>query len=66
MLPLMLSDGLNDLPGVSCLAPDGAFYVFPNVKGTGISSRELADYLLYEAGVAKPISKRRCAAQRWL
>ena len=44
MLPLMLSDGLNDLPGVSCLAPDGAFYVFPNVKGTGISSRELADY----------------------
>jgi aspartate/methionine/tyrosine aminotransferase len=32
--------------------PVGAFYAFPNVEGTGIDSKTLADYLLYEAGVA--------------
>lgn len=45
-------DGLNKLPGFSCRKPKGAFYVFPNIKGTGMKSKELADYLLYEAGVA--------------
>ena len=35
-----------------CLEPDGAFYAFPNITGTGFSSRELADGLLQEAGVA--------------
>ena len=44
--------GLNDIPGFSCTVPDGAFYVFPNVSGTGMPSRELADLLLNEAGVA--------------
>lgn len=44
--------GLNTLPGVRCLEPDGAFYAFPNITGTGFSSRELADRLLQEAGVA--------------
>jgi aspartate aminotransferase len=44
--------GLNDLPGVSCLSPRGAFYVFPNVSGVPLPSEELADRLLEEAGVA--------------
>ncbi|HYR84813.1 MAG TPA: pyridoxal phosphate-dependent aminotransferase [Terriglobia bacterium] len=44
--------GLNEIPGFRCSVPPGAFYAFPNVTGTGISSRELADYLLNEAGVA--------------
>jgi aspartate aminotransferase len=45
-------DGLNALPGVRCLEPDGAFYAFPNIAATGINSRDLADRLLEEAGVA--------------
>ena len=45
-------EGLNALPNVSCATPRGAFYAFPNVSGTGFSSRELADALLDEAGVA--------------
>ena len=44
--------GLNKLPGVRCLEPDGAFYAFPNITAAGFSSRELADRLLEEAGVA--------------
>ena len=44
--------GLNDLPGVSCIVPKGAFYAFPNIKDTGISSQEFADRLLQEADVA--------------
>jgi aspartate aminotransferase len=44
--------GLNALPGVRCLEPDGAFYAFPNITGTGFASRDLADRLLDEAGVA--------------
>jgi len=43
---------LNDIEGISCLKPKGAFYLFPNIKGTGLSSREFTDRLLYEAGVA--------------
>ena len=45
-------DGLNALPGVSCRMPGGAFYAFPNVKGTGRASRDLARDLLSEAHVA--------------
>lgn len=45
-------DGLNSIDGVSCLRPKGAFYVFPNITGTGVSSKELADRILNEAGVA--------------
>jgi aspartate/methionine/tyrosine aminotransferase len=44
--------GLNEIPGFRCALPRGAFYAFANVTATGMSSRELADYLLYEAGVA--------------
>ena len=44
--------GLNDIPGFSCLTPQGAFYAFPNIKKTGMSSKELADFLLTDAGVA--------------
>src|SRR5918911_2224097 len=44
--------GLNELPGVRCALPDGAFYAFPNIPGTGFGSRELADLLLEQAGVA--------------
>lgn len=43
--------GLNAIPGITCRTPQGAFYVFPNIKSFGRSSRELADYLLQEAGV---------------
>ena len=44
--------GLNRIPGFRCALPGGAFYAFANIKETGISSRELADFLLTEAGVA--------------
>jgi len=44
--------GLNTIPGFRCPVPAGAFYAFPNVEGTGMGSKELADHLLYEGGVA--------------
>src|SRR2546428_11528104 len=47
-----LLGGLNKLPGVKCLRPRGAFYVFPNITGTKRSSAEVAERLLNEAGVA--------------
>ena len=43
--------GLNSVPNFSCLTPEGAFYTFPNIKQTGMTSREVADHLLYKAGV---------------
>ena len=43
---------LNDLPGVSCITPKGAFYAFPNIKGTGWKAKELAGALLEQTGVA--------------
>jgi aspartate/methionine/tyrosine aminotransferase len=48
----LLVDGLNRLPGVRCRRPRGAFYVFPNITGTGRPSAEVAERLLQEAGVA--------------
>jgi aspartate aminotransferase len=45
-------EGLNALPGVSCIIPKGAFYAFPNVSGTGWKAKKLANALLDEAGVA--------------
>jgi aspartate aminotransferase len=48
----VIVNGLNRIPGFKCRQPHGAFYVFPNIKGTGKSSRVLADALLAEAGVA--------------
>jgi aspartate/methionine/tyrosine aminotransferase len=44
--------GLNELPGFRCNLPEGAFYAFPNVTGTGVSSKQLAEDFLYKAGVA--------------
>lgn len=44
--------GLNEIPNFSCLTPQGAFYTFPNIKKTDMSSKELSDHLLYNAGVA--------------
>jgi aspartate/methionine/tyrosine aminotransferase len=43
---------LNAIPGVRCAMPKGAFYTFPNITGTGLSEREMAERLLQEAGVA--------------
>jgi aspartate/methionine/tyrosine aminotransferase len=48
----ILVNGLNAIPGINCQIPQGAFYVFPNVKELGLSSVELAAYILEEAGVA--------------
>ncbi len=48
----LVVDGLNALPGVSCVRPAGAFYAFPNITATGKGSRELQDELLEQAGVA--------------
>lgn len=45
-------DGLNKLLGISCLKPDGAFYVFPNITKTGMTSEEFADFILEKAKVA--------------
>jgi aspartate/methionine/tyrosine aminotransferase len=44
--------GLNDIPGISCLAPQGAFYAFANITGTGFTAAELQAALLKDAGVA--------------
>jgi aspartate aminotransferase len=43
---------LNQLPGVTCIEPGGAFYAFPNIKGTGLSAKELQNLMLEKAGVA--------------
>jgi aspartate/methionine/tyrosine aminotransferase len=48
----IIVEGLNRIKGVTCKKPKGAFYVFPNITGTGMRSKELSDYLLNEVGVA--------------
>ena len=48
----LLVELLNDLPGVSCITPKGAFYAFPNITGTGRMAKELASALLEKTGVA--------------
>ena len=48
----LVVNGLNAIPGVRCKLPQGAFYAFPNVEGTGLNERDLASRLLNEAGVA--------------
>jgi aspartate/methionine/tyrosine aminotransferase len=45
-------DGLNKLPGVSCIMPKGAFYAFPNIKQTGWKAKPLATSMLDDTGVA--------------
>ena len=47
----LIVEGLNAIPGVSCVMPHGAFYAFPNMSSFGRTSNEIADHLLYDAGV---------------
>ena len=48
----VLVSGLNEIPGIHCRVPHGAFYVFPNISGLRRSSEWVAEYLLEQAGVA--------------
>ena len=48
----LIHEGLNNLPGIECSLPGGAFYIFPNVKGTGMNGSEFAKKCMHEAGVA--------------
>jgi aspartate aminotransferase len=48
----VIVDGLNRIPGFTCRKPEGAFYVFPNIRGTGMTSNALANLVLEKAGVA--------------
>ena len=48
----VIVEGLNQLPGVSCIMPKGAFYAFPNITGTGMTSAQAEDFFMKEAGVA--------------
>jgi aspartate aminotransferase len=48
----VIVDELNSIPGFQCPMPGGAFYAFPNITGTGKTSRELQDLFLEKAGVA--------------
>jgi aspartate aminotransferase len=48
----VIVSGLNNIKGITCKKPRGAFYVFPNITGTGMDCRKLGDHLLYNAGVA--------------
>jgi aspartate/methionine/tyrosine aminotransferase len=48
----VIVSGLNEIKGITCKKPHGAFYVFPNITGTGMKSREFSDYLLNKASVA--------------
>jgi aspartate/methionine/tyrosine aminotransferase len=44
--------GLNSIPGIQCDSPDGAFYAFPDISGTGLTSQEFTDRLVETVGVA--------------
>lgn len=48
----LVADGLNAIPGVRCALPQGAFYAFPDIRGTGLSSADCAELLIAEGGVA--------------
>jgi aspartate aminotransferase len=48
----LIVDGLNAIPGVACLRPLGAFYVFPDISGSGMTGAELAERLLNDVGVS--------------
>ena len=48
----LIADGLRAIPGINCPEPEGAFYAFPSIKDTGMSSREFEDRAMAEAGVA--------------
>jgi aspartate/methionine/tyrosine aminotransferase len=48
-----VTSALNKLPGVHCQVPDGSFYVFPDIRGTGMTAQQFTDYLIenYSVGV---------------
>jgi aminotransferase len=48
----LLVSGLNEIPGIKCHMPKGAFYAFPNITGTGLTSEQFAEKLIKEAKVA--------------
>jgi aspartate aminotransferase len=48
----VIVEGLNGIPGITCVEPAGAFYVFPSVEGVGAASRDIEAHLLQHAGVA--------------
>jgi len=48
----LMVEGLNSLPGVTCMTPPGSFYCFPDITGTGMKSQEFTDKLVVDAGVA--------------
>jgi len=48
----VIVDGLRSIPGITCVKPQGAFYVFPSVHKTGFTCKELAECFLNDAGVA--------------
>ena len=48
----MVVDGINSIPRLNCIIPGGAFYVFVNIKKTGMTSESFCDYILEDSGVA--------------
>ena len=48
----LITDGLRSIPGINCPEPEGAFYAFPSIRGTGLTSAEFEERSLQEAGVA--------------
>jgi aspartate/methionine/tyrosine aminotransferase len=48
----MVVDGINSIPGLNCIIPGGAFYVFVNIKKTGMTSESFCEYILEDSGVA--------------
>ena len=48
----IIVNGLNSINGLSCIMPGGAFYVFVNIKKTGMTSNQFCEYILEDAGVA--------------
>lgn len=51
MLRNLFAGLLNEIPGISCPLPDGAYYLFPDIRHTGMSSAEFAEFVLERAGV---------------
>lgn len=48
----LITDGLRQIPGINCPEPEGAFYAFPSIQQTGLSSAEFEERAMNEAGVA--------------
>ena len=44
-------EAFNKIDGIDCMTPDGSFYVFPDIRGTGMTAQQFADYLVEEHGV---------------